>query len=411
MTDKKSSQEREHAEISSSKINVQLKCSGSVVLGRSLPQIDPTDAMLSGTKTHDIAEMGLEDYIQYKVSGSDPDVRIGALLKGDPEREERVRGYIEAVFEKGLEGSISGKAYAIEDKLVLHEEFGIFGYSDLWLAYKDDRAKRVGLIVDLKDGRTPVDIKSDQLKFLGSALIEEFRRKGIELSFVRCAIYQTTAPEGERYKEVKYSAKQLDVFKSKVLKLAENIYLKQKYSFKTGDHCRYCKAQQLCMVYGKSLENKSSLKLLDPKAIEFPPPEVIPDETLRNIVLHSGALEEFIKACKKLVFSRHVTGKPIEGLKLVEGNSKRRMDKAKELDVKQFFESHGINPFEPKMKGIGKLGAELKKKGLSKNLVDSFCTTGVKPIILVDSNDPRPEVKNPLDLLNEQKLEEIEEND
>lgn len=366
--------------------------------------------MLSGTKTHDISEIGLEDFLEHKISGTSPDIRITLMLAGDPEREERVRGYVEATFEKGLEGSITGKAYAIEDKLTMHEEFGIFGYADIWAAYKDARAKRAGFVEDLKDGRVSVDVKTDQLKFLGSCLVEEFRRKGIELDYVRCAIYQTTAPEGERYKEIKYSVKQLDVFKAKVLKLAEDLYIKKKFKFKTGPWCRYCKAQEICPTYGNSLENKTSLKLLDPSSVVFPEPAKISDEVLKSIVLNAGALEDFVKACRKYAVSRHVTGTPIAGLKLVEGNSKRRMDKTKELEIRNFFESNGINPFEPKLKGIGKLGAELKKQGLSKNLVDSFCTVGVKPIILVDSNDPRPEVKNPMDLL-KQNTEEIEEND
>lgn len=367
--------------------------------------------MLSGTKTHDISEIGLTDFLEHKVSGGDPDIRITLLLAGDSEREERVRGYVEAVFEKALEGSLTGKSYDIEDKLTLHEEFQIFGYADFWAIYRDARAKKAGVVVDLKDGRQPVDAKSDQLKFLGSALLEEFRSKGVELDYVRCGIYQTTAPEGERYKEIKYSAKQLDTFKAKVLKLAEDLYLKKKFRFKTGSWCRYCKCQEICTTYGNSLQNKTSLKLLDPSAIVFPEPEKIADDVLKNIVLHAGALDDFVKACKKFAISRLVTGKPIAGLKLVEGRSKRRMDNAKAEEAKTFFESHGISVFKPKLRGIGELGLDLKKKGLTKDLVDQFCTKGPNPVNLVDSNDPRPEVKNPLDLLNTQNIEEIEENE
>lgn len=400
---------RPHAEISSSKIAIQLKCSGSIVLGRSLPPKEATDAMLSGTKTHEISEIGLEDYLQHRITGSDPEVRLSKLLTDDPEREERVRGYIEAVFEKALQGSITKKMYKIEDKVTLHEEFNIFGYADFWAVYKDDRAKRAAIIVDLKDGREIVKAKTDQLKFLASGLLEDFRREGIELDYVRAAIYQPKAIESERYSEVKYSAKQLDAFKSKVLKLAENVYIKRKYKFKTGSHCRYCKCQELCPEYGKSLANKTSLKLLDVGAITFPEPEKISDEVLKNIVLHEKSLIDFVKACKKYAMARYISGQTIAGLKLVEGKGKRSIDATKIEEIKAFFSTKGIVAVKEKLKGITELSNELKAKKFNKNLVDSFCSLPSKPLKLVDETDERPAVQNALDLLKEQNEDEEED--
>ncbi len=405
------SEERPHAEISSSKISIQLKCPGSIVLGRELPQKEATEAMLSGTKTHDLSEIALEDFLQSRISGSDPNDRIKGLLGDDPEREERIRGYVDAVFERGIEGSITGKVYTIEDKVTISEEFQIFGYADFWAAYKDDRAKRAAIIVDLKDGREIVKAETDQLKFLASGLLEEFRRGGIELDYVRAAIYQPRAPEAERYTEVKYSAKQLDTFKLKVLKLAEAVYLKKKYKFKTGEHCRRCRCQEICPTYGGSLQNHTSLKLLDPRAITFPEPDKIPDETLKNIVLHAGAVEDFVKACRKYALSRSINGKAIPGLKIVEGKTKRKIDASRKAEIEAFFAAKGIDPFEKKLKGIGKLGTALKAQGLKKDLVDSFCTTGIKPLLLVAESDERPAVANALDLLKENNEKEEENED
>lgn len=393
--------ERPHAELSSSKIATALKCAGSVVLARSLPQKEASKAMESGTKTHELSEIALEDYLQYKLTGSDPNIRAH-LLSGDDEREERIKGYVDAVFNKALEGSITSKTYAIEDVVTIHEDFKIFGYADFWAAYRDARAKRAAIVVDLKDGRVIVDVTTDQLKFLACGLLEEFRRHNIELDYVRAAIYQHAAPEEERYKEVKYTAKQLDAFKDKVLKLAETIYIKKKYKFKAGKWCRYCKCQEICPTYLESHQNKTSLKLLDPSAIQFPEPAKIPDETLANIVLHQGALEDFLAACKKYALARQLGGQPIKGLKAIEGNTKRKIDVNKTEDIKTYFTMQGIDPFEPKLKGIGKLTTELKKKKLDPKIVDSFCTRGHAPVILVSESDPRPAIKLGADFLNDE---------
>lgn len=379
------------------------------MLGRQIAAKAPTVAMLEGTKTHEIAEIGLADYLNHRIEGTDPDIRIALLLSGDPEREERVRGYIQSVFEQALEGSVSGKAYEIEGKVSINEDFGIFGYADFWAAYKDNKGRRAAIVVDLKDGREIVEAETPQLKFLASGLLEEFRRDGIELDYVRAAIYQPRATEDKRYTEVKYSAKQLDTFKSKVLKLAEQVYIKQKYKFKTGKWCRYCKCQEICPEYGKSLENKTSLKLLDTKAVVFPTPETIPDETLRNIVLHKKAFEDFLKAAYKHVMARAIGATPIEGLKLVEGRGRRKIDESREEEIKVFFKSKGIEPFKQKLKGITELKNELHAKKEKKTLVDSYCTEPQRKLILVDESDERPAVANALDLLKQQNEED--END
>lgn len=398
--------ERPHAEISSSTVGCALKCAGSVVLRRSLPHLPPSEAMLSGTKTHDIAEKALENYIQHKITGSPP-WTILEELEGDPEREARVVDYVSAVFNKALQGSITGKAYGIEEKLTVSETFKMFGYADFWAAYKDDRARLAGLVVDLKDGQVKVDVKkTEQLPFLALGLMRDLEKTGVKLDYVRAAIYQARGREGEEYQETKYTRKQLESFESKVLKLCEQIYLKKKITYKAGKWCGYCRCKEICPTYAGSLQNKTSLMLLEPSEIKFPAPELIPDEVLAKIILNWSEIESFGKAVKKHAFMRHINGKPIAGLKAVEGNSKRRIDKSKEAEIIAFFGERNITSWEPKLKGIGKLSAELKKIGEDKNLVDQFCTKGPPPIMLVSDTDPRPAAKNSIDYLIEDEDEE-----
>jgi len=393
--------ERPHAELSSSSISLALKCSGSVVLKRKLEQKAPSEAMLSGTLTHDLSEIALENYLQHKLTGADiPEINT------DPERVERINGYVKAVFEKALEGSITGKVYAIEDKVTVHEEFQIYGYADFWAVYLDDRAKRAGIVVDLKDGNVSVEADGNlQLAFLALGLQLELSGLGKPLDYVRAAIYQSKLGEEEGYSETTFTAKQLEAFEKKVLKVAEDLYIKQKYSFKTGEHCRYCKAQEICEAYGKSLQNKTSLKLLEPSAIQFPEPKLIPDDILSNIVLHGAALEDFVAACKKYALARQLNGNPLPGIKAVEGKSRRQLDKNKETQLVQDLADIDIDAYNQKLKGIGELEKELKSRKIDKKILDSYCTRTTPPIILVAETDPRPAMKLAADYLNE-----IEEN-
>lgn len=399
-------EEREHAEISSSTVGTALKCPGSVVLRRSLPQLPPSPQMLSGTKTHDISEVALENYIQHKLTGSDPWITLH-LLEGDPEREERVVGYVKAVFEKGLQGSITGKAYGIEEKLTVSETFKMFGYADFWAAYKDDRARLAGLIVDLKDGQVHVDVKkTEQLPFLALGLMKDLDAEGVHVDYVRAAIYQAKARDGEEYQEVKYTRKQLESFEIKVLKLCEEIYLKKKIKFKAGKWCGYCRCKEICPTYAGSLQNKTSLMLLDVKDVVFPAPDTIPDAVLAKVLLSLNELVEWTKQVKKHAFVRQLNGNPIPGIKAVEGKSKRRIDKEKTSQIESLCSSLNINPYDYKIKGIGKLAAEFKKAGQDKNLIDSYCIKNKPPVILVSSTDPRPEIKNSIDYLQEDEDEE-----
>jgi len=103
---------------------------------------------------------------------------------------------------------------------------------------------------------------------------------------------------------------------------------------------------------------------------------------------------------------RQLSGRPITGIKAVEGSSRRRIDKEKEVEIIDYFTEKGITVWEPKIMGIGKIEAKLKKIGENKNLIDKFCTKSKPPIILVAENDPRTAVKDALDYLDD----EIEEN-
>lgn len=392
---------REHALLGGSSAHRWSVCTASAVLGKNIPDEEASEAALEGTEAHRIAEFMLKGWLDYYESGQidykvlDFNPKIETFI---PEMTEAAKGYSKSVYEKVLENSITGKAYGIEELLTLDEKLQMFGYVDFWCVYIDDHGKRVGAIVDFKYGYHEVEVdKNAQLAFYACALREEIRRGGKDLDYVRAVIYQPKSDEP--YKETKFTGKQLETWKKKYFKAAEDIYLNQKPKFKLGSHCTFCKARGVCTVYAKSQEDKTGLMLLDPQQISLPEVECLSDGAIAKIVLHKNELEDFLEQCKKYAYKRAQDGKPIEGTKLVAGTSKRKWDED-EAGIANTLSLYGIaHPYNKKLKGIIEIEKELKAKGQSKELLDSLCTLTPSLPILVSADDSRPGIASGVDLL------------
>jgi len=396
---------REHAILSPSFMHIGLHCSGAIGLKEKLPSTPAGPAAELGTRLHSEAEKALRLALDIKLQGPSKDFKIVSVLKDD---EDTIKGWVNSVWEKCFEQSLTGKAWGLEDKLILSDKFSIYGTADFWLVSTDERAKRYGFIADLKTGRVHVEAeKNPQLAAYACALRKEIREGGKDLDYVRCAIYQPFS-EGEKWRETKFTGKQLDVWEKKFFKLAEEVF-SGKAKFKAGNHCKYCPAQAHCETYAKSLSKETSLALLDPSEFKFPEPSRLSDSVVTNIVLHEKALKEFVKACKKLVLEKLYNGDNLPNIKAVEGKPRRKMDEGKAHVIETECQKFGIDPYNKKLKGIGELEKALALHMApkeSKSVVDSFTVMGQTPISLVPLDDPRPAVMSKIELLNNIESEE-----
>lgn len=397
---------REHAILSPSFMHIGLYCAGSIGLKEKLPPSPSNPQSEKGTLIHDISKNHLETFLNNKVNG--PSDAIITYLSPDKDTHYVVNKWTELVWQHVFEQSITGKAWDLEDKLILSEKFSIWGTADLWLIATDERAKRYGFIADIKTGRVYVNEKNNpQLAAYACALRKEIRESGKDLDYIRAAIYQPFS-DGEHWRETKFTSKQLDVWEKKFFKLAETVF-SGRAKFKAGDHCKYCPGQAHCETYAKTLSKETSLALLNPKEFQFPEPSRISDAVLSNIVLNAKALDTFIKACKKLVFERFYNGDTIPGIKAVEGKARRQIDQARSGYIEEACKKHDIDPYNKKLKGIGELEKSLAffiGSKESKSLVDSFTIMGDAPISLVPLDDPRPAVLSKIELLNNIEIEE-----
>jgi hypothetical protein len=394
---------RDHAILGGSKASIWCNCPGSVFFQKDLPPEVANQYAEEGTKAHEVAEMVLSDFLDYKLTGSDPEIRAH-LTASDDEMVEGAKGYCKAIWEKVLEGALTGKAYGLEERFVISERNEMYGYVDFWAAYIDDRGKRCGWVVDYKYGFNPVEIKNNaQLAFYALALREEMKRGGKDLDYVKAAIYQPRAA-GNSYKETKFSANQLDIWKKKFLKAADLIFVKQKPIFRVGSHCRWCRAQGICPAYAKSISAENNLALFEPDIKDLPVPQKIEDAVLARLILGFSKFEDFIGKCKEYAKERCLSNNPIKGLKCVLGTTKRTWlddDKA----IAAGLAKVGVKEvFNQKLKGITEIEKELKKlHGVpdAKSIMESFTTRTIPAVIVVSEADERPPCDSGEHLLNE----------
>lgn len=415
-------EDRGHAILGGSKAGMYLACPGSISMQDGIPDLPVSASAEEGTAAHAICEHQIRNFLRCKAEGGEYDEY--PHKPSDKEIESALL-YVDMIWTKVLENSITKKAYGIEDLMTLNAEYSMFGYIDFWCIYIDDKGKRVGVIVDYKNGYHEVPVeKNPQLAFYACALREEIKAGGKDLDYVRTVVIQ---PYGESvdpadpdscYKEDKITQKQLDAWKKKFDDVAYEIFVAipegKKPKLSAGSHCKYCKAQAICPEFGKSQVKNSSLALLDVEEIQFPEIEKIPLEVLVNIIKHEKDLTGWIKNIKAYAVALAKDGN-LPGYKVVESRTNRKWNDALTSEeypnsdefIGASLNEHGVEePFVCKLKNLGQVEKDLIEAGYSKkearSLVDNYTTKPRGGPTLASEDDPRPVFEGAMALLTEE---------
>lgn len=395
------SEERAHSELGGSTAHRWINCTASVALVRTMPPQESSEAAEEGTKAHEAVQLVLEDFLEHKLTGTDPDIR--ACLIADEDMLEAAFGFRDALWKNVLGEAITGKAYGVEEEFTFSTELNSYGFIDFWCVYIDDRGKRVGVIADYKYGYKYVAAKdNDQLCFYACALLREIREGGKNLDKVVCIIYQPRDASGQPYREVTYTAKQLDKWRDKALKAAHDIFVTKKTKFKVGEWCQHCRGRAACKKYSAHLEKETSLKLLDVQTELLDPPEIINEELLTKIVLNYDKIIELFKSCKKYALARAMAG-TLPGLKVIEGPSRRKWANESLAESELAYVLEGEEMYKaPKLRGITEIEKNLKKrldKADAAKILESLVGRTVPPLLVVPTTDPRPAVAGGIERL------------
>lgn len=378
--------DRDHAELSGSSAHRWMECLGSVVLARELPPSPPTEASMKGTRGHEIAEKKLSNFLAHKESGV-PIVEP-PIEEGEEELHEYADEYVMAIWDNILERNIVDKAYGIEEKFVLHEKMQMAGIIDFWSMHIDDSGKKVLSIVDLKTGYYDVPIEKNlQMLFYACAAVQELTGKR-PIDYVQTAIVQ---PQSEqKFKFAKYTFKQIKAYHDRFIKQGYTLYVKNKYTFKTGEHCKFCNGQALCPVYGKKIEESSSLSIVEPKTITFPDVKLLPDETLVKLKKYKNAIEMYLNSAEQLLFNKLRSGVEVPGVKLVETTPRRYWADSSLDAIKRICSETGLSSKEVCTVKLNSITSIEKITG--KNSMDKYCGRSNPKMVVALEDDPREAV-------------------
>lgn len=393
--------ERSHAVLGGSKASYWEPCPGSIFYLKDLPEQEVSEAMLSGTHAHAVAEVKLYNFLNYKVTGEENARPLPAVCSSD--MIEMADGYVKAIWENVLEQTINRKAWGIEEQFTLDAQLEMFGHLDFWAVYTDDHGKRVGVIGDFKSGFKYKDAdKNPQLAFYACCLLEELQQAGKDLDYVRAFIYQPKAYGVEAYRETKFTNKQLAAWKKRFYKAAHQIFVKQLPKYKVGEWCQDCPAMKasLCTTYAKETAKRLDLKIIEPEKIKLPTIETLTDQQIANFCLYEDEITALIKAAKNTAVQRAKAGKDLPGVKVIEKPGAREW-KENDLEIVEGLKTLGITePYKTNvLRNLGDMEKELATivgKEQVKTTMEKFCQRKAPSISIVPDSDPRPSIASNL---------------
>lgn len=389
--------DRGHLRLGGSKAEIWFNCSGSEFLRDKCPPRANTKFTEQGTKEHELCEIAVADFLQHKLTGSDPDIRAHLISCEEEETRSRVFQYRDFIWEEVLHQSITGKAYGIEDRFVYSEKYAVGGPVDFWVYGLDDKGQYYAHLVDYKSGYVKVEArKNAQLLTYSASFLQELKAVGKYVDYFLLSIFQpkNAKEDGTCFDTWKVSAAKVEAFARKIDVQCQQIYVIGKPKFKVGKHCKYCPATPICKAFLKTQSVETSLALAEPDNLEFPSIETVPDETIVKLLMAMPDIARYAKTAKAYVIQRMKEGHIFPGMKIVSGVSKRFFPKDNQDFIAESLSAQGITDiWNWKLKGIGEVESQLKAlygKEAAAAVMAQLTAKTVPSMSLVPESDKRP---------------------
>ncbi len=365
--------EKKHSKLGASGAYIWTSCPGSVSLSEKAPPALTSEAADEGTLAHALAEHCI-------VEGMSPLEFSNKEFMGKEISEEMahaVNSYVSWVYEKR---ESTGGRIEVEsqfDLSSLHE--GMFGTNDVCII-KEGRRLVVG---DFKYGFSPVDVRENKqlLYYALGALI----KYGNNFEDVELVIIQPRAPHKDGNIRSWVVSKDYVLSWSTQLIEAARLTERKDAPLYRGDWCGWCKAKGICPKQKEAVE--SSLGVSVVTDIVFPSISSLTDEQVSGIIKNTSQITDFLEEVKRAALHRLQSGEKIEGLKLVNGRSRREwsdISKAEEFLISRLKE----DAFEKKLLTVAKA-----EKLIGKKEVEPMSVTIAGSETVAHASDKRKEVQ------------------
>jgi hypothetical protein len=409
--------QRYHYLLGGSSAERWIECYGSVALNQDKGS-DENEHTIRGNKGHEVLEQVCREALRQKETGLADEILLG---EGQTlEMLDDAECAFETIWKEIFGQTIVGRTWEIEGELIIDRELHMGGTSDLWVVYRDDRARLIGFINDYKYGHGEVEAENNvQLLFYAVALFVMLRDQyGKILEEVYVSIYQPS--KGQPFSQVKVTQSSLERWEKKFKKAAYEIVVKKSTKLKAGKWCKWCKVREECAENLKAKNKLLQIQMADPELV-MPPFETLTEEQHINLAKHASDIKKFLSDHNKYLINRYINNAPVsDQLKLVQSKTKRKWCGKPEELVGELLQFEGVDITDVadyKLKGLGHVSTVLKQKaGLSKKdadeVVDTLCFKPPGKVSVVDIKDPRPAVvptENLLAALNNIDEDEIKE--
>jgi hypothetical protein len=373
-----------HALLSASKASQWINCTPSARLTEHMPDRGSTEAK-EGTDAHKLAEIKLRRQLTPCNSTQRQALESElAQLKDGPyynaEMESVIQAYTEIIEERYMEAKSRSQDAVIllEERIDLTEWVPeAFGSCDVVII-----SDGVLEVIDLKYGKgVPVSaIGNLQIRLYGLGAWNNYSYL-YDVNEIRLTIIQ---PRRDSISTEVLTAQELREWAESMVRPAAVLAFAGKGEFKSGDHCKWCKARAQCKARADS-----NLKVT---AYEFKDPALLTLDEIGPILFIAKQLSAWAKDVGDYALAQALTGKKVPQWKLVEGKSNRTItDKLKAMDA---FKAAGVQSdkyLKPAdIRGFTDLEKLVGKKEVAHILGDLIIKPPGKPA-LAPETDPRPE--------------------
>lgn len=366
-----------HAKLSASSSHRWLNCGPSVRLEESFENTT-NDAAEQGTAAHALSEHKLRKFLSIKTNKP--------VSKYDSkEFDFYTDAYVNYACELVTEAQTrsSDPLVLVEQKLdYSHYCPDGFGTGDLVIV-----SDGILDVVDLKFGMMRVSANDNpQLKLYALGALDMF---GLlyDIESVRMTICQ---PRLDSISTFEISVDELMEWAETELKPKAALAFKGEGEFKSGAHCRYCKASNLCRARAES-----NLELAK---MEFKLPELLTDEEMAMVLAKANELSAWAKGVWEFATKEAIAGrKQWPGYKVILGNGQRKYTDAAKV-AEQVLATGDYNEtqiYTKNLIGVTAMTQLLGKKQFSELLGGLCIAPPGKPALVVESDKHRK--WNPLD--------------
>ena len=363
-----------HAKLSPSSAERWIACPPSVRLCERFPDTTTIYAE-EGTTAHLVAEISIRKALglltEQEAATRMEEAELSLYYTKD--MPGNLAPYIEYVVSHAADADFVG----LEERLYIGEWGpGGYGTSDA-VIIKGDLLE----VVDLKYGQgVPVSATGNpQFRLYGLGAVNEWLML-YPFSRVRCTVIQ---PRLDSISSEELEVPELLDWAEQVLKPAALLAEKGEGEYKSGEHCRWCKAKAVCR---RRAEDNMALA-----RYEFAEPALLTNKDIADVLSAAGELKTWVSDVEAYALDQALNhGASFHGYKLVEGRSLRQL--TDEDGAVRILLENGVaeeSLYTRSLVGIPAMEKLVGKRRLAELLKEHIVKPQGKPTLVKDT-DKRP---------------------